>query len=97
MVWREHTLFLRYSLDSFHSALNKAKKKYQFHARPMKEAPPKVDVEVIKNVTMMSLSSSVVGTADGSCEDQEKAMCCVCNMLSNVFWLTNKLLFYVSA
>ena len=51
--------------------------------------PPKADVEVIKKVTMMPLSSSIFGTAGDGGGDQEKGKCRVCNMFSNLFWLTN--------
>ena len=74
----ENSKLLKNSLDSFQSALNKAKSKYQFHMRLLtKKTPPKVHVEVIKKGPLVDpLSSLLFGTTDGVTKDKDKAMSC---------------------
>ena len=74
----ENSKFLKNNLDSFQSALNKAKSQYQFHMRLLtKKPPPKVHVEVIKKGPLVDpLSSSLFGTTDGGTKDKDKAMLC---------------------
>ena len=78
-VWTENSRFLKYSSDSFQSALNKAKNKYQFHMRPPTKNPPlKVHVEVIKKGPLADpLSSSSFITTNGGMKDKTKGrLCC---------------------
>ena len=74
----ENSRFLKYSLDSFQSACNKVKNKYQFHMRVLtKKPPPKVHVNVIKKGPLVDpLSSSLFGTTDGGMKDKDKGTLC---------------------
>ena len=56
-VWLDHPWFVKYSLQSFGSPLNKVKGEYQFHNEPLtKNPPPKADVEEIKKGPVGELS-----------------------------------------
>ena len=74
-VRREHPRFVKYSLQSFWSALNKAKGKYQFHSQPpMKKAPPSVHVEVIEKGPLADmLTGSLFGTMEAGMKAQAKS------------------------